>query len=220
VSPTRPTGSAKYFNTGLLNPLQENSLELYERFYGDHEALNEYYQGRRLEFYRAVSAQVHASGVCLDNKDVIDVGSGTGHLLSELRQWSKPRRLTGCDFSEEAIKFSRQRFPGCSFFRHDIYVPLPEQFDVVLCTEVLEHLERPYVALANLLGAVRPGGALVLTVPDGRRDTTLEHINFWSPESWKAFIERECPRCRLETATLMKGDVNFGLLRLPQPAAV
>lgn len=220
LSATRPTGSDKYFNTGALMPLQENSRELYERFYGDHQALEEYYRGYRLAFYKAISAQVRASGLILDGKDVLDVGCGTGHLLAELQAWSQPRSLTGCDFSEQAMKFSRERFPDCQFFRHDIYEPLPQRNDVVLCTEVLEHLERPFIALNNLLNAVRPGGALVLTAPNGRHNTANEHINFWSPESWRAFLERECHMCRPETAMLLDGRVNFGLLRIPLPTTL
>lgn len=40
-----------------------------------------------------------------------------------------------------------------------------ESFDAVLCTEVLEHVPRPWAALAELHRVLRPGGALWLTVP-------------------------------------------------------
>lgn len=45
---------------------------------------------------------------------------------------------------------------------HDI--PLPDnQFDVVLCTEVLEHLHTPQKALDEMRRVLKPGGALILT---------------------------------------------------------
>jgi SAM-dependent methyltransferase len=39
-------------------------------------------------------------------------------------------------------------------------------FDAVLCWTVLEHLERPQEALRNLVGALRPGGLLIIGVPN------------------------------------------------------
>ena len=38
-------------------------------------------------------------------------------------------------------------------------------FDVVLCTEVLEHVPRPQDALKELIRVLRPGGTLIITVP-------------------------------------------------------
>jgi 2-polyprenyl-3-methyl-5-hydroxy-6-metoxy-1,4-benzoquinol methylase len=92
---------------------------------------------------------------------------------------------------------------------------LPNRYDVIFCTEVLEHLEKPHVALANLVAALNPGGILVLTVPDGRQDTINEHLNFWSPEGWRAFLIRECPQAELATRKLLNGPYNFALLRFP-----
>ena len=208
----RPRGGELYFNTGRLTPPEENSRELYEQFYRDQTALKDYYTKGRLAFYRAVSDRLQEINLALDGKDVLDVGCGTGHLLTELQRWSKPRSMSGCDFSEEAMAFSREHFPGCRFFTHDICEPLPGSFDVVLCTEVLEHMERPFVAIRNLLNATRTHGALVLTVPNGRTDTANEHLNFWSPESWKVFVERECPQCVVKTSTLLDGKNNFALV--------
>ena len=188
----QPRGASRYFGTGKLSPLEENSVELYEKFYGDHLALEEYYNEYRLAFYAEVSRFIRSHGLNLDGKDLIDVGCGTGHLLTELTRWAAPRSLTGCDFSEASVAFSRARYPNCSFFVHDIYQSVPHDFDVVLCTEVIEHLERPYIAVNNLLNATRRGGYLIITVPDGRKDSSPQHVNFWSPESWKIFIKREC----------------------------
>lgn len=215
----QPQGSDRYFNTGQLTPLEENSKELYDSFYADHQALDEYYQGYRIEFYRQVSRCIRESGVALDGRRLLDVGCGTGHLLSELKSWSQPGSLDGCDFSDAAMEYSKAKFPGCRFFVQDITRPIPGQFDVVCCTEVLEHIELPFVALRNLLDVVAPGGTLILTVPNGRLDRANEHINFWSPESWKVFLGRECPSGQLQTVTLMDGRINFALIRLPESAA-
>jgi SAM-dependent methyltransferase len=45
--------------------------------------------------------------------------------------------------------------------------PLPEdEFDVVVCWDVLEHIPHPYEGLRNLVRAVRPGGLLVIGFPN------------------------------------------------------
>jgi len=208
-----PQGGAKYFNTGNRSPLEENSCELYDRFYRDHEALQRYYNNQRIGFYVSVSRCLQDHDLKLDDKDVLDAGCGTGHLLAELHKWSEPRSMAGCDFSEEAMKYSREHFPGVRFFTHDIYRALPGIYDVVLCTEVLEHLLFPFVAINNLIQAVPPGGHVVVTVPNGRLDQLNEHINFWSPESWKVFVERECPGSKVATSLLQAGRYNFALIQ-------
>jgi len=217
LSAGQRTGSDKYFNTGQLTPLEENSKSLYDRFYGDQQALEDYYQGYRIQFYGEVSRCVREHLRTLDDKRLLDVGCGTGHLLSELSSWSRPQSLHGCDFSDAAMAYSKVKFPGASFFVQDITRPIPGAYDVVLCTEVLEHIERPFVALQHLLRVVVPGGVLVLTVPNGRLDQANEHINFWSPESWRAFLERECPHSSIQAGTLMENRINFAILRLPRP---
>ncbi len=45
--------------------------------------------------------------------------------------------------------------------------PLPEnEFDVVLCWDVLEHLPRPDRAFANMARALRPGGEMIIGLPN------------------------------------------------------
>jgi hypothetical protein len=54
-------------------------------------------------------------------------------------------------------------------------------------------------------------GVLVVTVPDGRNDTFLGHINFWSPESWKIFIEAQCKDFKYETGQV-DGGANYAFI--------
>jgi SAM-dependent methyltransferase len=204
--------AAKYFNTGNLSPHEENTVMLYDSFYKDTSAVEDYYGPARVSFYEGVVNYVKEQGLTLDGKSVADVGCGVGYLLSEIQNCFKPSSLSGYDFSAQAIEYSRRKFPDSSFDIHDIYDTLPGTFEVIFCTEVLEHLEFPHKALAHLVAALSPGGMLILTVPNGRVDNLTEHINFWSPESWKAFLQRECPMMLLQSTTLFDGNVNFAVL--------
>jgi SAM-dependent methyltransferase len=49
----------------------------------------------------------------------------------------------------------------CDFYS----IPEKDQFDIVLCTEVLEHLPDPALAFVKLLNLLKPDGVLILTVP-------------------------------------------------------
>lgn len=213
-APSQPFGSDRYFNTGSLTPYEENSRELYDSFYGDDVARDEYYTGDRLAFIEAIARFIR-DNVSLEGRDVIDVGCGTGHLLAATTAGLKPKSITGCDFSEAGITFSRRNFPNFTFFVHDIYKPLPSQYDVILCTEVLEHLEYPWRGLQTLISAIRPGGCAVLTVPNGRLDRANEHINFWSPESWRAFIARECSGLQFSAMRLPGAHNNAAIIKVP-----
>ena len=213
-----PSGAHKYFNTGKLLPLEENSVELNNTFYSDEQALSEYYGADRLSFYDNVSAYLQGAGLAFDGKRILDVGCGVGFLLAALKTWTRPESMSGCDFSEAAITASRKRFPGHKFFVQDIYQAIPGSYDIVLCTEVLEHLLHPDRGIQNLYRAVRPGGWLVVTVPNGRVDNIIEHINFWSPESWGVFLNDQFPGHDVKVDTFRAGQNNIAIIRRPGDA--
>lgn len=101
----------------------------------------------------------------IQGKKVLDVGCGTGAMLSELK--SKGFTTFGIDGSAEALKFCRQR-GLTSLQKVDFEKPLPfgaGVFDTVLCLDVLEHVESDDKLLANIQKILHPGGRLILTVP-------------------------------------------------------
>ena len=206
---------SKYFNTGRLTSLQENSVELYNAFYKDKNALSEYYDDYRKTFYRNIIHLVKKNGLNLNYKSVLDVGCGIGFLLNEIQRSFKPKKLTGFDFSNKAILASQKKFSAMNFRVHNIYKRIPQKYDCIFCTEVLEHLVNPEMALKNLLQGLKRGGFIVLTVPNGRLDTINEHINFWSPESWKSFLSREAKGMLIKTDTFFNHKINIALLKKP-----
>jgi SAM-dependent methyltransferase len=57
-----------------------------------------------------------------------------------------------------------------------------DAWDVVLASEVLEHLDDPVGLLRNLRRSLKPGGVLVLTTPDlGAHSTALDRISYGAP---------------------------------------
>ncbi|MFN5418086.1 MAG: class I SAM-dependent methyltransferase [Flavobacteriia bacterium] len=106
----------------------------------------------------------------LDKKDlsILDVGCGNGNISRYLG--SKDFSVLGIDISEASILKARMLnfFENVSF-RHLAAEELigVQKFDVVVCSEVIEHLDNPQLVLNQLRKLLNPGGLLIVTVPNG-----------------------------------------------------
>ena len=96
--------------------------------------------------------------------DLLDFGAGKGELLSLLYQSAEFDHLCGIDlFGCPADLPSLIRW-----HQQDLNedVKLDERFDVVVCSETIEHLENPRHTFRVLHQLLRPEGLLVLTMPN------------------------------------------------------
>lgn len=171
---------------------EHNSRENMDTIYADPNLMTHYFTSERLAFYGRVRQQV--ASLNLKPNDILDVGCGAGHLLSALADLYPGATTCGVDFSREAIGIARRVHPASRFEVMSIFEleKLQTQFDLVVCTEVIEHLEAADVAVEKLMSVCRQGGTVVITVPDGRQDTFAGHFNFWTPESFRReFRERD-----------------------------
>ncbi|MBI1971132.1 class I SAM-dependent methyltransferase [Candidatus Woesearchaeota archaeon] len=106
---------------------------------------------------------------------IIDTGCGDGTLLEMLHHHNY-QNLYGFDFSEEGVKKAAQRGIVTRAFWGDLTKKqtLPkEQFDAVISSEVLEHIEDYQTAVINLCRFVKPGGKLFITVPHSMKYWTV-----------------------------------------------
>jgi SAM-dependent methyltransferase len=116
---------------------------------------------------RHVRKIVHTLIAPLHFQSVLDVGCGEGSLLNELTQANPALLVAGTDVSEQALKLSRRYLPQGRFSILDLEQShLDEQADLVICSEVLEHLEADEAAIANLAAMTRR--YLVVVVPQGQ----------------------------------------------------
>ena len=116
-------------------------------------------QAKRIAYMlRSVEARITLRGL-----DILDAGCGEGQLLSML---PKGNRLFGFDASEQRLDV-RLAGDRADLSVQDIYrTTFPDRkFDVVFCSEVLEHLERPSDALAELARICKPSGMVCFSVP-------------------------------------------------------
>jgi ubiquinone/menaquinone biosynthesis C-methylase UbiE len=149
--------------------------------------------------------RVDEAAVDLHPTSVLDVGCGEGFVTERLAQRLAPAKVLGVDADEGHLKeeWEARSAPNLSFATGSAYaLPFSDgSFDLVCCMEVLEHLERPRDALAEMSRVA--GRALLLSVPNepswrishflaGRdiRDlgNTPGHINHWSRRAFTELV--------------------------------
>ncbi|MBU1110363.1 class I SAM-dependent methyltransferase [Patescibacteria group bacterium] len=85
--------------------------------------------------------------------EIIDLGCGEGFVINHLKKTRRAYQFTGADISQTALEQARTLNPNANFRQlniNDLHSLYKEQFDLALCLEVLEHLERPEKVLEEM----------------------------------------------------------------------
>ncbi len=127
----------------------------------------------------------------LEYGSALDVGCGQGSLLAALMPLKPAARHAGVDFSEKALEVARRRAPTATFAPLDLTQGhLDQRFDLVLCTDVVEHIEDDGAAIANL--AAMTGRYLLISTLQGRMrpyETLVGHYRNYARGELQAKIE-------------------------------
>ena len=103
----------------------------------------------------------------------MDLGCGNGTLLRHLRGQPGLERLVGIDASQEIITRNRARGDGIEFFQGDLQElqrpDLSGWADVVICSEVIEHMPDPDPVFPAAWDLLKPGGMFLLSTQSGKR---------------------------------------------------
>jgi len=129
----------------------------------------------------------------LSGKRILDAGCGTGHrVLGLAKRWPQAQFL-GIDFSKASLRVARtladqHRIENVQFQQGDLMALEPSQeFDLIVSTGVIHHLEDPGKGLANLSRCLAPGGHIILWLyhPYGEFSRLLERelvLTLWDRE--------------------------------------
>ena len=134
--------------------------------------------------------------------EILDAGCGEGYFAALMQEEFPDASVTGLDASSGAVAYATQHFgPQIKFLEGDLFaLPFADNvFDVVVCSEVLEHLDDPARAFAELKRVARK--RVVLTVPlepwfkffnDLARALRIAedpgHVQFWSHDGFQKFV--------------------------------
>ncbi|HVR48004.1 MAG TPA: class I SAM-dependent methyltransferase [Candidatus Binatia bacterium] len=188
----------------------ERNTAIYDRFWEDAPDYVRYHPGarhRRRLILRAVGRSPYAS--------VLDVGCGDGTLLRQVRR-ARPDVAVwaGADLSASQVERNKSRLADVDFYALDIQkAALERTFDLVLCSEVIEHLDDPVAAIRHLASMLNPGGRLVLTCPTGTVYATEKHFGHVRHPT-RGWLEQETVAAGLRVASLQCwGWPLYGLLK-------
>lgn len=105
----------------------------------------------------------------LSPASILDIGCGEGSLLKTLADAHPGARLMGAELSHTALKLARTTLPAAEFDVLDVSRgALARTFDLVVCADVVEHIEDDQSALANMAAMTSPGGHVVVATLQGR----------------------------------------------------
>jgi SAM-dependent methyltransferase len=111
-----------------------------------------------------------------------EIGCGTGFVLRGLHERRPELALAGGEPFTGGLNVARSRLPDVPLYRVDgASLPFEHEFDVIGAFDVLEHIEDDEAVLRELSRVVKPGGGLLVTVPQHPRlwsavDTYSRHV--------------------------------------------
>lgn len=176
----------------------------YEKFRTDNPVVQRLI-GR---FYAHLRSVVEPLGA----ESLLDAGCGEGETLARM-DGLLPDDVFAVDLSEAAVQFTAARFPTIEVGCHSIdNLPFDnDNFDLVLCLEVLEHLEDPGAALDELARVSRRN--VIVSTPHepwfrlgsllrGKYVSGLgnhpEHVNHWNPRTLGKLLHTRFEAVRVE----------------------
>jgi 2-polyprenyl-3-methyl-5-hydroxy-6-metoxy-1,4-benzoquinol methylase len=173
----------------MAEPPTDDDVEArYDRLAREHP-IDDYYarapwpirlvEQRRLAIIRAFVGPA-------DGLEVLEVGSGGGHVL----RMFPSARLTAIDVSDVYLENARRNLAGYDvrFLKGEVdKLDLPDaSFDRIVCTEVLEHVVDPDAVLAAIARLLRPAGVAVITVPNDPLILRFKQLLRRAPFRWLA----------------------------------
>lgn len=152
----------------------------------------------------------------LNNRSLLDVGCGEGDLLEMLGN-SGAKKLTGIDYSNEAIKIAKNNLKH----KEDVFLEcieakdVEEKYDVITMAGVLEHVDNPFDLLKKLIKTnLNKNGKLITVSPSFMNPRgyiwmtlqklldvpmSLSDINFFTPDDFLRFAKENRIEIEIET---------------------
>lgn len=133
---------------------------------------------------------------------ILDAGCGEGHLIEVLERIAPDHACVGIDATPIALSKAKIRCPKAVFHEADLrQMPFEDgTFDIVVCTDVIEHVPETEQALLEFRRVLKNGGRLILTFPNewnwtlgrlllGRRPVRVpDHVHAFTPKKIRRLV--------------------------------
>lgn len=139
---------------------------------------------------------------------ILDIGCGNGWILEALyNRLGEKCRLYGIEPSTTGVKNSISKVPSATVRQGTLsecdFDPI---FNVIVCSEVFEHVDEKKIFIDEISNLLLPGGYLVMTTPNGKyRDTYFEKCDVRPQpvENWvsRTELQQLINNCFLKTTT-------------------
>lgn len=130
------------------------------------------------------------------NIKILDAGCGDGRFCKELFDLNKETEITGVDYSDKAISFSKLLLPEVNFVSADLKkIPFEDEvYDFIFLIETLEHIHPQNIdmVLGELSRVLKKDGKLIITAPSilsGVPSEKSKHYQHFSVDSLKGTIK-------------------------------
>lgn len=154
-------------------------------------------------FINKIDASLH--GIHGQQLFGLDAGCGEGHMLSVLTRMGAIEKMAAVDIRMDHLTYAKKFGPAFNYMRGDLYMLgfKDHVFDFIICTEVLEHLPDPALAMKEFSRVAKPEAHFIVSVPFEpfftwgnivrgkyweRGGRTPYHCNFWKKTEFKKFI--------------------------------
>jgi SAM-dependent methyltransferase len=103
------------------------------------------------------------------SNNFLEIGCGTGFVLAGLKEVFPKLSIAGSEINAEGLKCTARRVSSAFLFQMDARrIPYEAEFDVIGAFDVIEHIYEDAAVLQQMHRAVRPGGGIIVTVPQHR----------------------------------------------------
>ncbi|HPE43986.1 MAG TPA: class I SAM-dependent methyltransferase [Bacteroidales bacterium] len=141
-----------------------------------------------------VKRELKKNASSLQNINVLDAGSGFGQYVYYMSRKHPDWQIKGLDVKTEQIAdcnhfFDRIGFNNVHFEEADLTkIKYQQQFELVVCVDVMEHIEEDELVLRNYFNALKPGGMLLISTPSDQGGSDV-HQHDHQAEGIQGFID-------------------------------
>lgn len=143
----------------------------------------------------------------------LEIGCGTGFVLSGIASEFPDLDISASEIDSAGLSYVASRTPAARLFQMDARrIPFKDEFDLIGAFDVIEHIEDDEGVLNQIFKACKPGGGVLLTVP--------QHQWLWSPlDDWSRHKRRYSQReliCKVKNAGFQEvTSLSFVSLLVP-----